>query len=94
MEDQPLTKQILQKMMYDYHETNKSIIIDEYCSFVRSTVLKAASEGEAMIFIILSEDILKYRNELNQRLKIMFPDCFIEYQELRKKILISWAEEP
>ena len=94
MEDQPVSKQSLQKMMYDYHEIYKTKVINEYCSYIRSNVLKAASEGEAMIFIILSEDILKYISELNLRLKIMFPDCFIEYQELRKKILISWAEEP
>lgn len=94
MEDQPLTKQILQKMMHDYHEINKSKVINEYCRFIRYTVLKAAGEGKAMVYVHLSDEILKYIIELEQKLKLMFPDSCFEYQELKKELLISWAEEP
>ena len=90
----PIPKQLLQKIMNEYHTIKKENVLNDFCKVVCPKVIKAASEGNATISFLLDDNVLKYIDELKERLKKIFPDCLLDYQLSKKILYISWAEEP
>ena len=90
----PITKQLLQKLMQEYETTKKRDILNTFCKVICPRVTTAASEGKATISFLLDDNVLKYIDDLKEKLKKIFPDCLLDYQLSNKILYISWAEEP